>query len=142
VPEEWISTVQAVRTKADFCRIRPRLPEEAAERLYAVGLGEKVTPPARIDSQANVAANPDNLRRFAIVEDSDEMMSLLTQPFENWLLYLHPTQRDLAQASTLGEEGKTGPRNYLQQASVRGHSAANEAPLLTGGAGPDPRQHG
>ena len=108
VPEEWISTVQAVRTETDFWRVQPLLPEEPGEALYSVALGEEVKPPKRIDSQADAAANPDNLRRLHIVESSDDIVALLTQPFETWMLYLHPSQRSLAEGDFNGPVKVTG----------------------------------
>lgn len=102
VPEEWTSTVLAVRSEADFWHVHPLLPEEPAELLFALALGEQVKVPRRIDSEADAAANPDNLRRLHIVETTDEIESLLTQPFETWMLYLHPSQRHVVEGEFNG----------------------------------------
>ena len=108
VPIEWVSTVQAVRTEADFWRVHPLLPEEPAELLFALALGEEVKIPRRIDSQADAAANPQNLQRLHIVESSDEVVALLTQPFEIWMLYLHPSQRHIVEGDFNGPVKVTG----------------------------------
>ena len=108
VPEEWVPIVQQVRTEEDFWPVHAKLPEEPAELLYALALGEEVTPPKRITAEAGVQANPDNLRRLHVVSDSEELQALLTQPFEAWRLYLHPSQRYLAEGDFNGPVKVTG----------------------------------
>lgn len=108
VPEDWVPLVQRVRTEEDFWRVYEDLPEEPAELLYALALGEEVTPPKCIPPKAGVEANPDNLRRLHIVSGSEEFQALLTQPFEAWRLYLHPSQRYLSEGDFHGPVKVTG----------------------------------
>ena len=108
VPEEWIPVVQRIRTEEDFWPVHAKLPEEPAELLYALALGEEVTPPKCIAPEAGVQANPDNLRRLHVVSGSEELQALLTQPFEAWRLYLHPSQRYLTEGDFHGPVKVTG----------------------------------
>ncbi len=108
VPEEWVPVVQRVRSESDFWPIHAKLPEEPAELLYALALGEAVTPPKCIAPEAGVQANPDNLRRLHVVSGSEELQALLTQPFEAWRLYLHPSQRYLTEGDFHGPVKVTG----------------------------------
>ena len=108
VPEEWVPAVQGVRTEEGFWPIHEKLPEEPAELLYALALGEEVKPPKPISPKSGVAANPDNLRRLHIVAEPGELQSLLTQPFDDWMLYLHPSQRHLSVADFNGPVKVTG----------------------------------
>ncbi len=108
MPEEWVSVVQRVRSETDFWPIHAKLPEEPAELLYALALGEEVTPPKCIAPEAGVQANPDNLRRLHVVSGSEELQALLTQPFEAWRLYLHPSQRYLTEGDFHGPVKVTG----------------------------------
>ena len=108
VPEEWIPAVQRIRTQDDFWPVHEKLPEEPGELLFALALGEEVKPPRPVSPRAKVSANPDNLRRLHIVAESEELEQLLTKPFEDWMLYLHPSQRHLAQADFNGPVKVTG----------------------------------
>ncbi|MFH1919471.1 MAG: UvrD-helicase domain-containing protein, partial [Planctomycetota bacterium] len=108
VPEEWVPAVQRIRTEDDFWPIHEKLPEESGELLYALALGEEVKPPRPVSPRAKVAANPDNLRRLHVVDESEELEHLLTRPFEDWMLYLHPSQRHLADGDFNGPVKVTG----------------------------------
>jgi len=108
VPEEWVSAVQNIRTDEAFWPIYEKLPEEPGELLYSLGLGEEVKTPKRTSPDANVATNPDNLRRLHIVTEPNELEELLTKPFDDWMLYLHPSQRYLAIGEFNGPVKVTG----------------------------------
>ncbi len=108
VPEEWISAVQRIRTEEDFWPVHEKLPEEPGERLYALALGEEVKPPRPVSPRASVAANFDNLRRLHVVTGAEAWEHLLTQPFEDWMLYLHPSQRHLVEGDFNGPLKVTG----------------------------------
>lgn len=90
VPEEWLdAVVNAV--ESDLDTLLPRLPQEAAERLLELACGNPVPVPGPSDSKG--FKHPDAQRRFKVIESEDELRRALDAPWEQWMVFLHPTQR-------------------------------------------------
>ena len=84
-----------------FLGFADRLPAEAAEALLEfVGTG-RLRPPAPPLS-ADPFAHPDALRRFRVVEDQAELALALDAPWDQWAVFLHPTQRAVVDRSYNG----------------------------------------
>lgn len=95
VPEDWLYILRKIVTEDDLLSVVTKLPEEVAERLVGVASGELVTPPTPVSKDAPLADNPDNLRRFWVVETAAELLEVLERPIEEWVRFLHPSQREL-----------------------------------------------
>ena len=100
VPSDWIVEVQAA-TEDSFLGFADRLPAEAAEALLEfVGTG-RLRPPAPPPTH-DPFAHPDALRRFRVVEDQAELALALDAPWDQWAVFLHPTQRAVVDRSYSG----------------------------------------
>jgi superfamily I DNA/RNA helicase/mRNA-degrading endonuclease RelE of RelBE toxin-antitoxin system len=90
VPEEWLDAVlHAVESELDT--LLPRLPQEAAERLLELACGNPVPVPGKSDRTG--FEHPDAQRRFKVIESEDELRRALDASWEQWMVFLHPSQR-------------------------------------------------
>ena len=106
VPVDWIADVQAA-TEDSFLGFADRLPAEAAEALLEfVGTG-RLRPSAPPPTQ-DPFAHPDALRRFRVVEDQVELALALDAPWDQWAVFLHPTQRAVVDRSYSGPARTSG----------------------------------
>lgn len=106
VPPDWIAEVQGA-TEDGFLGFADRLPAEAAEALLEfVGTG-RLRPPASPSTQ-DPFAHPDALRRFRVVEDQAELALALDAPWDQWAVFLHPTQRSVVDRSYNGPARTSG----------------------------------
>jgi superfamily I DNA/RNA helicase len=101
VPEDWIADVQAADDDG-FLALADHLPAESAEALLEyVSSGVLKGPPPAAPG-ASPLAHPDTLRRFRVVENAEELQAALEYPWEQWAVFLHPTQRDIVERSFPG----------------------------------------
>jgi len=96
VPEEWVSEV-AEATEATILELADHLPAEAAEALLELATGGTPKLPVRAEPGADPFAHPDAQRRFRIVADADELARALDAPWEKWIVFLHPAQREIVE---------------------------------------------
>lgn len=90
VPPAAISCVRTA-TLANLEMVLGTLPCEAAERLLDIACGG--TPrPAELRPTSDPFLHPDAMRRFRVV-DADELQNALRAPWNEWTVFLHPTQR-------------------------------------------------
>lgn len=93
VPRDWISDVRQA-DEDRFLAIADHLPPEAAEALLEyVATGR--LPVRKAVPVEQGYAHPDTLRRFRAVETTEELRQALEYPWEKWLVYLHPSQREI-----------------------------------------------
>ncbi len=95
LPQDWLSTVRQIQNEDQLLAVAAKLPEEIAERLFTLATGELVTPPEPVSPKAPIQDNPDNLRRFWVVQDAAELAEVLDKPLDDWVRFLHPSQRKL-----------------------------------------------
>ena len=112
LPEEQINLVRNVVTEADLDALDGLIPTEAYEGLFYVYAGsrfdevinerlvqESVT---RDDEQIDVADYKAALKRassrgqFVVVDDDLELQNMLNAPLQQWRVFLHPSQRQMA----------------------------------------------
>jgi hypothetical protein len=108
VPETWLPTVRQVRDDDQLLLVCDKLPQDVAERLLTLGAGELVTPPAPLPSDRPVVEAPDTRRRFYVVEDAGELAAVLAAPLDRWLVFLHPSQRELVEREFKGPSKVSG----------------------------------
>ena len=107
VPAEWLDAVKHV-TEDDFDSLFEHLPEEAAERLMELAVGTPVPVPGRqvVDTPFS---HPDAQRRFRILDDQRELRQALDYPWDQWIVFLHPTQRRTVERTLNGPGRVSGP---------------------------------
>lgn len=108
IPEDWLGVVRRFTDIEMLLDAADSLPAEAAERLFDLATGAKVTPAERITANQPVLQNPDSRRRFFVVEDEEELARMLDAPLATWMGFLHPSQRRLAEGSFRGPLKITG----------------------------------
>jgi hypothetical protein len=101
VPREYVGDVRAVDSER-FLALLDKLPAEAAEALFSIAAGVTPTPSPVLAGTVDPLAHPDSKRRLTVVATSEEMAAALEYPWDQWLLYLHPTQRQLVEATVNG----------------------------------------
>jgi hypothetical protein len=106
VPLEWLDAVHTV-DMAGLEKLEPHLPAEAFERLLQLACGEPVPRPV-LAPAADPYAHPDARRRFVVLDDRAEFRRALEHPWEQWLVFLHPTQRAVVQRRFQGPARVTG----------------------------------
>lgn len=96
VPRDWISDIQHA-TEDGFFEISNHIPAESAEAL----LDYATTGMLRKRETAAVGANPfdhpDAQRRFRVLEDVEELERALACPWDQWTIFLHPSQRKVVE---------------------------------------------
>jgi hypothetical protein len=115
VPEDWINDV--LNADEDrFLSLADHLPAEAAEALLEyVATGKLSVPvppefpayratPAEIERLLVQAQfeHPDTLRRIRAIETSEDLELALEYPWDKWMVYLHPSQRETIERSYAG----------------------------------------
>lgn len=95
VPPEWLEAVRHVG-ESQLLELVERLPEEVGERLVDLATGEPVPVPEDKTKaiEEDPFEHPDTRRRFHVVEDERQLRQALEWPWERWVVFLHPKQRD------------------------------------------------
>ena len=93
VPADWVSDVLAA-DEDRFLAIADHLPGEASESLLEY-VATGILPIAQSSQSQDAYAHPDALRRFRIIENAEELQQALDYPWDKWMVYLHPSQREV-----------------------------------------------
>lgn len=100
VPEAYVEAVR--HATAENCDgLIEVLPDEASERLIDLMDGKLVMPPAPVHT-GDPYDHPDARKHFAVTTDEDELQRAMQGRWEEWMVYLHPTQRLLAERQQSG----------------------------------------
>lgn len=96
VPPEWLDDVR----KADedsILELAGHLPGEAAEALLCLATGTlpQILQPAA--AGADPFNHPDAERRFRTMHNIEELERALEYPWEKWMVFLHPAQRQMVE---------------------------------------------
>ena len=91
VPEDWIEDVLSA-DEDQLLEIAPHLPQEAAEAVLDLAVG---TTPQMIPTEegGDGFEHPDAQRRFRLFTDEEELSLALDYPWEQWTIFLHPSQK-------------------------------------------------
>ncbi len=107
VPEDWVSDIRQ-STEDDFFDITEHIPAEASEALLdyvTIGILRK---PEEIVSAASPFDHPDALRRFRVLDDVEELTRALEYPWDQWAIFLHPSQRRVVEQEFSGPARVSG----------------------------------
>ena len=106
VPVDWTSDVQGA-SEDRFFELTEHLPAEAAEALLEyVGTGRLRRPAP--DVPVDPFAHPDALRRFRVVDNQAALALALDAPWEQWAVFLHPTQQGVVDRTYAGPARTSG----------------------------------
>lgn len=94
VPPEWLADVRAA-DEDGLLKLSDHLPNEAAEALLELATGGKPTVQAALAAGADPFSHPDAQRRFRVMNDIEELERALSFPWDKWMIFLHPSQRQL-----------------------------------------------
>lgn len=118
IPTEYLDLVRTVRTEPELNGLSGKLPEEAMQSLYALRSGESIasiikstfsdSKPVGIDDFKAAMDNPITKSQFAVMEDEAALKAFMDAPMEKWRVFLHPTQRRLAEHNYAGPARITG----------------------------------
>ena len=99
VPADWLADVRAANEDGFFA-LAVHLPAEASEALLEFAATGKLAVPA--PAAADPFKHPDALRRIRLIADQEELEQALAFPWEQWGVFLHPSQRALVERSFSG----------------------------------------
>jgi hypothetical protein len=110
VPQEWLPSIRIIRDENQILAAAEQHPEadDVWERLLQLASGEVVVPPAQARTDVPLGGDVEQQRRFWVVGDADELRELLEKPLEDWIRFLHPSQRELATGRFNGPVKVTG----------------------------------
>lgn len=124
IPEDWLDDVRQV-TDETLLDIAGHLPSEAGEALLTLAVGER---PERLPvpeaAPVNPFEHPDALRRFRILENVEELKRALDYPWDQWAVFLHPSQRQVVEQRFSGPARVSGSAG-TGKTVVAIHRAAN-----------------
>lgn len=105
VPERLVQTVRHASTR-NAHSLLDLLPEEVAERLLSLLSGELVTPPE--PAGGDPFLHPDAQRLFAVAENETALEAALSGSWQEWTVFLHPSQRRVVDRTYTGAARLTG----------------------------------
>lgn len=124
VPVDWLADVKAA-TEDTIFDVADHLPREAAEALLDLAVGAKPQVPAvAAPGIASPFEHPDAQRRFRVLEDVEELKRALDFPWDQWTVFLHPSQRQVVEQSFGGPARVSGSAG-TGKTVVALHRAAN-----------------
>lgn len=117
-PQELLEQVRSIRSDAELDALQTYLPVEAYEGLFLIAAGDSVSDvlmsretrvdkPVNTEDFAGAIETAESQSRFVVVADEETMAAILNSPLAQWRVFLHPTQRKLA------EGDRSGPMRVL-----------------------------
>ncbi len=107
VPAEWLPDVRQADDNS-LLDLADHLPVEAAEALLELATGGTPPLPSHTSSESDPFEHPDARRRFRVMHDLEELERALDYPWEKWVVFLHPAQRDLVERTYNGPARVSG----------------------------------
>jgi hypothetical protein len=112
-PKELLEQVRSIRSESELDALQDYLPVEAYEGLFLVAAGDTVSEvlmsrETRIDRPINTEdfstaiETAESQSRFVVAADEETLATILNSPLAQWRVFLHPTQRKLAQGDRSG----------------------------------------
>ena len=123
VPEDWIEDIQQ-STEDRFFDLTNHIPAEAAEALLNYATTGKLLKPEAIKPDVNPFEHPDAQRRFRVLDNKEELERALDYPWDQWTIFLHPSQRSVVEQEFSGPARVSGSAG-TGKTVVALHRAAN-----------------
>ena len=102
VPPEWLDDVRGVTEEDALLELAEHLPGEAQEALLVLATGGVPDLLEQKDVGADPFSHPDAQRRFRVMANVEELERALEYPWEKWVIYLHPAQRQIVERDFSG----------------------------------------
>lgn len=135
VPENWLPTLRKVTDDEQLAVVVEQLPMDVGLRLIELSAGKLVTPPAPLPPERPLAESSELRSQFYVVEDSAGLAAALAAPLDRWIAFLHPSQREIVEASSRGPikvSGSAGTgKTVVLMHRARFLSRAGQRVLLT-----------
>jgi mRNA-degrading endonuclease RelE of RelBE toxin-antitoxin system len=123
VPPDWLADAKAA-TEDSIFELAEHLPREAAEALLDLAVGARPHMPAAPPESVSPLEHPDAQRRFRVMEGIEELKRALEFPWDQWTVFLHPSQRQVVEQSFSGPARISGSAG-TGKTVVALHRAAN-----------------
>jgi len=94
VPKDWAGDVQRA-SEDSFFEIADHMPAEAAEALLDYVATGVLRRPEVAFAGGDPFDHPDAMRRFRVMDDVEELSRALDYPWDQWTVFLHPSQRQV-----------------------------------------------
>jgi len=107
VPQDWIADIRQ-STEDRFFEIADHIPAESAEALLEYATTGKLLKPAVIEAAIDPFEHPDAQRRFRVLDDVEELKLALEYPWDQWAIFLHPSQRQVVEQKFNGPARVSG----------------------------------
>jgi len=91
VPEDWIEDILSA-SEDQLLEIAPHLPQEAAEAILDLAVGTTPQVVSKVEGEEGFE-HPDAQRRFRLFTDEEELSLALDYPWDQWTVFLHPSQK-------------------------------------------------
>lgn len=101
VPAEWLGEVKEA-DEDTLLDLVDHLPEEAAEALLNLAAGDVPSIIHSTSYKFTPFDHPDAQRRFRVMNNVEELKQALEYPWEKWMVFLHPAQRQLVEGDYNG----------------------------------------
>lgn len=114
VPEPLLPAVRALRTEADLAELGPFLPKDARTALFQLASGatpdevlaeqdrQRVKEKIETSDFEAALSRETTAQHFKVVESEQELTDILKAPLALWRIFLHPSQRKLAEWKVAG----------------------------------------
>lgn len=107
VPQDWIADIRQ-STEDRFFEIADHIPAESAEALLEYATTGKLLKPEVIAATTDPFEHPDAQRRFRVLDDVEELELALEYPWDQWAIFLHPSQRHVVEQKFNGPARVSG----------------------------------
>ena len=93
VPPQWLDKIHNA-SENNFIDFIGRIPDEAWEALQYYHATGELKVPEPVAPGTDPFDHPDARRRFRVIGDEAELQRALAAPWDQWALFLHPSQRE------------------------------------------------
>lgn len=107
VPEDWLADVSQA-SEENFFELTDHIPSEAAEALLDYVTSGRLNVPAAVATEIDPFVHPDAQRRFRVLDDVEELERALEYPWDQWAIFLHPSQRQVVEQTFTGPARVSG----------------------------------
>lgn len=107
VPEDWLADVSQA-SEENFFELTDHIPSEAAEALLDYVTSGRLNVPAAVATEIDPFVHPDAQRRFRVLDDVEELERALEYPWDQWAIFLHPSQRQVVEQTFNGPARVSG----------------------------------
>lgn len=108
VPVEWVNLVKQICNEDALFKVVEHLPQSAAEALLELATGGIPSLPEIRKQTDNPFDHPDAMRHFRIIKNKEELEQAFEAPWEKWIVFLHPAQRQLVERDYSGPARVSG----------------------------------